>query len=49
MIEGKNTLEQVGQIDHRLGVLFTQAAGALLIREGIDAYQEVVLPHVFIH
>ena len=37
MIEGKNTLEQVGQIDHRLGVLFTQAVGALLIRENIDA------------
>jgi len=37
MIEGKNTLEAVGQIDHRLGVLFTQAVGALLIRENIDA------------
>ena len=37
MIEGKNTLEQVGQIDHRLGLLFTQAVGALLIRENIDA------------
>ncbi len=37
MIEGKSTLEQVGQIDHRLGVLFTQAVGALLIRDNIDA------------
>ena len=36
MIEGKNTLEQVGKIDHRLGLLFTQAVGALLIRENID-------------
>ncbi len=36
MIEGKSTLEQVGQIDHRLGVLFTQAVGALLIRDNID-------------
>jgi anhydro-N-acetylmuramic acid kinase len=37
MIESKTTLEQVGQIDHRLGLLFTQAVGALLIRENIDA------------
>ena len=37
MIEGKSALAQVGQIDHRLGVLFTQAVGALLIREDIDA------------
>jgi len=37
MIDVKTTLEQVGQIDHRLGVLFTQAVGALLIRENIDA------------
>jgi anhydro-N-acetylmuramic acid kinase len=37
MIEGKNNLETVGQIDHRLGLLFTQAVGALLIRENIDA------------
>ena len=36
MIEGKSTLEQVGQIDHRLGILFTQAVGALLIRDNID-------------
>ncbi len=36
MIEGKNRLEQVGQLDHRLGLLFTQAVGALLIRESID-------------
>ncbi len=37
MIEGKSTLEAVGQIDHRLGLLFTQAVGALLIRENVDA------------
>lgn len=37
MIEGKTTLEEVGQIDHRLGLLFTQATGALLIREKLDA------------
>ena len=37
MIEGKSTLVQVGQIDHRLGILFTQAVGALLIRDNIDA------------
>ena len=37
MINGNTTLEQVGQIDHRLGLLFTQAVGALLIRENIDA------------
>ncbi len=37
MIEGKSTLEEVGRIDHRLGLLFTQAVGALLIRESIDA------------
>jgi len=37
MIEAKSTLEEVGQIDHRLGLLFTQAVGALLIRENIDA------------
>jgi len=37
MIDGKTTLEEVGQIDHRLGVLFTQVVGALLIRENIDA------------
>ncbi|WP_415405542.1 anhydro-N-acetylmuramic acid kinase [Sulfurovum sp. CS9] len=36
MIEGKSTLEAVGQIDHRLGLLFTQAVGALLIRENIE-------------
>ena len=36
MIEGKSTLEEVGQMDHRLGFLFTQAVGALLIREDID-------------
>lgn len=37
MIEGKSTLSQVGQLDHRLGLLFTQAVGALLIRDNIDA------------
>ena len=37
MIESKNTLEAVGQIDNRLGLLFTHAVGALLIRENIDA------------
>jgi len=37
MIEDKSTLEAVGQIDHRLGLLFTQAVEALLIRENIDA------------
>jgi len=36
MIEGKSTLETVGQIDHRLGLLFTQAVSALLIRENVD-------------
>jgi len=37
MVNRKTTLEEVGQIDHRLGLLFTQAVGALLIREHIDA------------
>jgi anhydro-N-acetylmuramic acid kinase len=37
MIEGKSTLAAFGQIDHRLGLLFTQAVGALLIRENMDA------------
>ncbi|MCW8820846.1 MAG: anhydro-N-acetylmuramic acid kinase [Sulfurovum sp.] len=37
MIESKNTLGAVGEIDHRLGLLFTQAVGAMLIRESIDA------------
>ena len=37
IIESKNSVEHVGQIDHRLGVLFTQAVGALLIRENLDA------------
>ncbi|RLA57488.1 MAG: anhydro-N-acetylmuramic acid kinase, partial [Epsilonproteobacteria bacterium] len=36
MIEDKSTLAQVGQIDHSLGILFTQAVGALLIRDNID-------------
>ena len=37
MIEGKSTLEDFGEIDHRLALLFTQAVDALLIRENIDA------------
>lgn len=43
MIEGQTTLEQVGQIDHRLGVLFTQAVGALLIREHVDTTSVVAI------
>ncbi len=35
-IEGQNTLKEIGQLDHRLGLLFTQAVGALLIREKIE-------------
>jgi anhydro-N-acetylmuramic acid kinase len=37
IIEKKTTLELVGQIDHRLGLLFAEAVGALLIRVNIDA------------
>ena len=37
IIESESSLEQLGQLDHRLGLLFTQAVGALLIRENIDA------------
>jgi len=37
MINEKTTLEEVGQIDHRLGLLFSQAVSALLIGENIDA------------
>ena len=37
MIESRSTLEAQGAIDNRLGLLFTQAVGALLIRENIDA------------
>ena len=37
IIESKSTLEALGEIDHRLGLLFTQAVGAVLIRENIDA------------
>jgi anhydro-N-acetylmuramic acid kinase len=37
MIDGETSLELVGQIDHRLGLLFTQAVEALLMRENIDA------------
>ena len=36
VIEERCSIEEVGNIDHRLGVLFTQAVGALLIRENID-------------
>ena len=39
MIAGKTTLTEVGQIDHRLALLFTQAVGALLIRDNIDSTQ----------
>jgi len=37
MIAGKTTLEKVGQIDHRLGLLFAEAVLALLREENIDA------------
>ena len=37
MIDSKSTLAAVGKLDQRLGVLFTQAVSALLIRENIDA------------
>jgi anhydro-N-acetylmuramic acid kinase len=37
IIESESSLEHIGQLDHRLGMLFTQAVGALLIRENIDA------------
>lgn len=37
MIESSSTLEQVGVIDYRLGVLFAQAVDALLTRDTIDA------------
>ena len=36
IIERKSTLEIVGQIDHRLGLLFSKAVNTLLIRENID-------------
>ena len=36
-ITNKNTLMEIGHIDHHLGLLFTQSVGALLIRENIDA------------
>ncbi|WP_295419069.1 anhydro-N-acetylmuramic acid kinase [Sulfurovum sp.] len=36
-IEGKSSLGQIGQLDHRLALLFAQAVDALLIRENIDA------------
>lgn len=37
IIEGRSRIERMGQIDHRLGLLFTEAVAALLIREKIDA------------
>ena len=37
MIEGNNTLQQVGRLDHRLGILFSEAVDALLTRDNIDA------------
>ena len=39
MINSESTLEQMGQLDHRLGLLFTEAVGALIIRENIDISQ----------
>ena len=36
MIKGKNTLEEVGKLDNRLGLLFLQAVEALLIQNNID-------------
>ena len=43
MIESKSTLEQVGELDHRLGVLFAQAVEALVVREKIDASSVVAI------
>ena len=37
MIEGNSSVEQIGQIDHRLGILFAQAVDALLVRDNIDS------------
>ena len=37
VIESDSSLQHIGELDHRLGILFTQAVGALLIRESIDA------------
>ncbi len=36
MIAGKTTLEKVGQLEHRLGLLFAQAVVALLEQENIE-------------
>ncbi|SFZ98585.1 Anhydro-N-acetylmuramic acid kinase [hydrothermal vent metagenome] len=36
MIDGTNSLSEVGQIDHRLGLLFSEAIESLLIRENIE-------------
>jgi anhydro-N-acetylmuramic acid kinase len=36
-IESERRIQHIGELDHRLGLLFTQAVGALLIRENIDA------------
>ncbi|HEY9128449.1 MAG TPA: anhydro-N-acetylmuramic acid kinase, partial [Sulfurovum sp.] len=35
-IESEKRIEHIAELDHRLGLLFTQAVGALLIRENID-------------
>jgi len=35
-LESEKRIEHIGELDHRLGLLFTQAVGALLIRENID-------------
>jgi len=37
MIEGPVTLKSVGEMNHRLGLLFAEAVSALLQRENIDA------------
>jgi anhydro-N-acetylmuramic acid kinase len=36
MIEGESTLQTIGEIDHRLGVLFADAVAALLLAYEID-------------
>ena len=39
MINGESSLQKVGEIDHRLGLLFSNAVKALLIRENINISQ----------
>ena len=39
MINGESRLEKVGEIDHRLGLLFSAAVEALLTRESINISQ----------